>query len=392
MNLYEYQAKALLKTYGLNLPQGELIFEIDDLKKIKLLNANEKNVVKAQVLAGGRGKGGGIKVTTDEAALNKAVTSLLGKRLITPQTTEKGEKIKCLYLEEGVDIESEYYLSMTLDAEKGKIALVVSPEGGMDIEAVAQNNPQSIFHLSLDENIEIKPYHIHYLMSALKLPPDAEMSFTQTLRGIFDAFLDNDAEMIEINPLVLTKDHEVMALDAKIALDDNAAFRHPEWLSYQENEEKTEKEKMAGQYDLAYVALEGNIGCLVNGAGLAMATVDAIESEGGKAANFLDVGGSASQEKVEKSLEILLSDEQVEGVFINIFGGIMKCDTIAQAVVSAAEKLEIKVPMVVRLEGNRKKEGQMILEKSALSIFSAESLDEGAERIVNQVEKKGDLS
>jgi len=384
MNIHEYQAKSLLQAYGINVPKGFLIEDAEDTEKIARGIETNLAVVKAQIHAGGRGKAGGVKVvkSIDEAVT--AVNSLLNKTLITHQTGPKGELVRKVYLEEGCDIDKEYYFSLILNREKKCLTYILSPEGGMSIESVPS---EKILSIDVDEHNEITPSHIQKAMSFLNLQDKA---IEELMQNTLKCMVDKEALMIEINPLVLTKKGEVIALDAKLSFDDNAIFRHPDIESLRDNSNENPLELEAGESGLAYVKLEGNIGCLVNGAGLAMATMDAISVANGKAANFLDVGGSADVDKITKGFDILLKDAQVEGIFVNIFGGIMQCDTIALGIVKALKAASRSVPIVVRLDGNRAEEGRAILSEFEYEIQSAITMDEGAFKIVNRVKKGGE--
>jgi len=382
MNIHEYQAKEILKEFGASIPNGFVVFNIDEIeKKIKKLKSSSL-VVKAQIHAGGRGKAGGIKITKNLEQLKKEAEKMFGKILITHQTEKSGKKVKRLYIEETCDISKEFYLSCLVDRTSSKIAFISSAEGGMDIEQVAKKNPGKI--ITVKKNISksvskedvkkiIKPFHL-----SLKLEKQA----FDLIQSINKILIEKDASLIEINPLVVTKNENLLCLDAKINFDDNALYRHPEILSLKDLNEEDPKETEASKHDLSYIKLDGKIGCMVNGAGLAMATMDIIKLYGSEPANFLDVGGGASKEKVAAAFKIILSDKNVKGILINIFGGIMRCDVLAQGVVDAAKENHLLVPLVVRLAGTNVELGKEILKKSSLKITSANNLADAAKKIV----------
>ena len=382
MNIHEHQAKEILKEFGACVLNGFVIFNIDEIeKKIKKLKSSSL-VVKAQIHAGGRGKAGGIKITKNLEQLKKEAEKMFGKILITHQTEKSGKKVKRLYIEETCDISKEFYLSCLVDRTSSKIAFISSAEGGMDIEQVAKKNPEKI--ITVKKNISksvskedvkkiIKPFHL-----SLKLEKQA----FDLIQSINKILIEKDANLIEINPLVVTKNENLLCLDAKINFDDNALYRHPEILSLKDLNEEDPKETEASKHDLSYIKLDGKIGCMVNGAGLAMATMDIIKLYGSEPANFLDVGGGASKEKVAAAFKIILSDKNVKGILINIFGGIMRCDVLAQGVVDAAKETNLLVPLVVRLAGTNVELGKEILKKSSLKITSANNLADAAKKIV----------
>ncbi len=387
MNIHEYQAKALLKKYNVNALNGFLVEDLMDLEaKIRRIETDVA-VIKAQIHAGGRGKAGGVRLAKTFTEAVEAGKALLGSTLVTHQTGDQGQKVRKVYVEEGCDIKKEFYLSVVLDRASSGIAIVASSEGGVDIETVSEERPEAILKLEIDPLIGVRAFHIRRIAATFGISGALLPGLSVLVHGLYQCFVERDAEMIEINPLVVTQSGEWVALDAKMCFDDNALFRNPEIESLRDFDEEDPKEIEASAYGLSYVALSGNIACLVNGAGLAMATMDAIKLSGGSPANFLDVGGSASEEMVKKALTIILSDEQVEGIFVNIFGGIMKCDTIARGIVEAMAESPKKVPLVVRLEGNRVKEGKAFLSDSGLFVASADSMDEGADLIVKWVEK-----
>ena len=385
MNIHEHQAKELLKKYGANVPNGVFALTVKDiLEKAKNLNS-QKLVLKAQIHAGGRGKAGGVKILNDISELEKESNNLLGKKLITHQTGPSGKIVKRLYVEEPSDIDKEFYLSCLVDRGSSKIAFISSDQGGMDIEEVAKKNPNKINTIKVDFNKSISGSDSEKVIKIFDLKPDQSLEAMNIVKSIYKLFIDLDASMVEINPLILTKQGKIICLDAKINFDDNALFRHPEISGLRDLNEEDPTEIEASKYDLSYIKLDGSIGCMVNGAGLAMATMDIIKLYGEEPANFLDVGGGASKEKVSEALKIIISDKNVKGILINIFGGIMKCDVLAQGVVDAAKEVKINVPLVVRLAGTNFEKGKDILDKSRLKIISATDLNSAAEKIVNEV-------
>ena len=385
MNINEHQAKKILKKYGAPVPQGVHGFSVAEIvDKAKNLNT-KKFVLKAQIHAGGRGKAGGIKILNNIDELKVASAELLGKKLITPQTGIDGKEVKRIYVEESSEISKEFYLSCIVDRATSKIAFIASDQGGMDIEEVAKNNPQKIITTRIDFQTEIKHEDCEEVIKIFKLNSDANNQAIKLIKSIYKLFIENDASLIEINPLILTKDNKIICLDAKINFDDNALFRNQEILSLRDLTEEEEKEIEASKHDLSYIKLDGNIGCMVNGAGLAMATMDIIKLYGEEPANFLDVGGGASKEKVSAAFKIILSDRNVKGILINIFGGIMRCDILAQGVVDAANEININVPLVVRLAGTKFEEGKKILDNSGLKIISASDLSDAAKKIVEAI-------
>ena len=385
MNIHEHQAKELLKKYGANVPNGVFALTVKDiLEKAKNLNS-QKLVLKAQIHAGGRGKAGGVKILNDISELEKESNNLLGKKLITHQTGPSGKIVKRLYVEEPSDIDKEFYLSCLVDRGSSKIAFISSDQGGMDIEEVAKKNPSKINTIKVDFNKNISDLDCEKVIKIFDLKPDQSLEAMNIVKSIYKLFIDLDASMVEINPLILTKQGKIICLDAKINFDDNALFRHPEISGLRDLNEEDPTEIEASKYDLSYIKLNGSIGCMVNGAGLAMATMDIIKLYGEEPANFLDVGGGASKEKVSEALKIIISDKNVKGILINIFGGIMKCDVLAQGVVDAAKEVKINVPLVVRLAGTNFEKGKDILDKSGLKIISATDLNSAAEKIVNEI-------
>ena len=385
MNIHEHQAKQILKEFGIEVPNGVFALSVEDLiKKAKQLNTN-KYVLKAQIHAGGRGKAGGVKILNNIDELIKESKELLGKKLITPQTGKEGKEVKRLYVEESSSIEKEFYLSCLVDRASSKIAFISSDQGGMDIEEVAQNKPDKIITTKLEFSENISDSDCEKIIKIFNLKEDSKLSAIKLIKSIYKMFLSTDASLVEINPLILTKDKKLVCLDAKINFDDNSLFRHPEILKLRDLNEEDPIEVEASKHDLAYIKLDGSIGCMVNGAGLAMATMDIIKLYGEEPANFLDVGGGASKEKVSAAFKIILSDKNVKGILINIFGGIMKCDVLAQGVVEAAKETKINVPLVVRLAGTNFEEGKKILQNSNLKIISADNLDDAAKKIVEAI-------
>jgi succinyl-CoA synthetase beta subunit len=389
MNIHEYQGKAVLREFGVAVANGIPAFSVDEAVKAAEKLGGPVWVVKAQIHAGGRGKAGGVKVVKSIDDVRKEATRLLGATLITHQTSPKGKQVNRLYIEEGSAIEKEFYLSMLVDRATSRIAIVVSTEGGMDIEKVAHDTPEKIVTISIDPTANICPHHVRRVSKALGLNADLQKQMSTMLTLLYKAFTEKDMSLLEVNPLVVTKDGKLVCLDAKVGFDDNAMFRHPEVMALRDVTEEDEKEIEASKYDLNYVALDGSIGCMVNGAGLAMATMDIIKLYGMEPANFLDVGGSASKEKVAAAFKIITSDPKVKGILINIFGGIMKCDVIAEGVVAAVKEVGLKVPLVVRLEGTNVDLGKKIIAESKLNVTSGDDLDDAAQKIVAAVKKAG---
>ena len=385
MNIHEHQAKQILREFGIKVPNGVFAFSVDELiQKVKELKT-EKYVLKAQIHAGGRGKAGGIKILNDINELTNASKELLGKKLITPQTGSEGKEVKRLYVEESFSIEKEFYLSCLVDRSSSKIAFISSDQGGMDIEEVAKNNPEKIITTKVNFNKDISDIDCEKIITIFNLEDNSKLEAILLIKSIYKMFLSTDASLVEINPLILTKDKKIVCLDAKINFDDNSLFRHPEILKLRDLNESNPTEVEASKHDLAYIKLDGSIGCMVNGAGLAMATMDIIKLYGREPANFLDVGGGASKEKVSAALKIILSDKNVKGILINIFGGIMKCDVLAHGVVEAAKEIKINVPLVVRLAGTNFLEGKKILDNSGLKLISAANLGDAAKKIVEAI-------
>ncbi|MDB3924100.1 ADP-forming succinate--CoA ligase subunit beta [Candidatus Pelagibacter sp.] len=385
MNIHEHQAKKILKEYGAVVPEGIFAFTVDELiEKAKLLKT-EKFVLKAQIHAGGRGKAGGVKILDSIEELGVAAKELLGKTLVTHQTGREGREVKRLYVEESSNIDKEFYLSCLIDRASSKIVFISSDQGGMDIEEVADSTPEKIITTKVDITKEISDADCEKIIKIYSLTDDAKKQAIALIKSVYNMFLGTDANMVEVNPLILTKEKNIICLDAKVNFDSNALFRHPEIIELRDLNEEDPAEIEASKHDLAYIKLDGSIGCMVNGAGLAMATMDIIKLYGQEPANFLDVGGGASKEKVSAALKIILSDKNVKGILINIFGGIMRCDVLAQGVVDAAKEINISVPLIVRLAGTNFKEGKEILDNSGLKLISAENLDDAAQKIVEAI-------
>jgi succinyl-CoA synthetase beta subunit len=385
MNIHEHQAKKILKKYGAVVPEGIFAFTVDELvEKAKSLKT-EKFVLKAQIHAGGRGKAGGVKILSTIEELTSAAKLLLGKILVTHQTGPEGREVKRLYVEESSNIDKEFYLSCLVDRASSKIAFISSDQGGMDIEEVANNTPEKIITTKINITDEISNDDCEKIIKIYNLTDDAKKQAILLIKSVYNMFIGTDANMIEVNPLILTKEKKIVCLDAKVNFDSNALFKHTEIMELRDLNEEDPTEVEASKHELAYIKLNGSIGCMVNGAGLAMATMDIIKLYGKEPANFLDVGGGASKEKVSAALKIILSDKNVKGILINIFGGIMRCDVLAQGVVDAAKEINISVPLVVRLAGTNFKEGKEILDNSGLKLISAENLDDAAQKIVEAI-------
>ena len=387
MDIHEHQAKELFKLYNIPTPEGKAVFSVEDATKAANELPGPVYVVKAQIHAGGRGKAGGVKVVKDLDSVKTAAQSILGKKLITPQTGSDGKLVNRLYIEDGCDIKSEFYFSMVIDRVSSKISVIASTEGGMDIEKVADETPEKILSFTIDPTIGFQAFHSRLIANSLKLTGSSFKQANNFFTQLYKLFTEKDASLLEINPLVLTGENSLIALDAKMSFDNNALFRHKNILDLRDESEEDPSEIIASKFDLAYIKLDGTIGCLVNGAGLAMATMDIIKLKGGSPANFLDVGGSATKEKVTEAFKIILSDAAVEGILVNIFGGIMRCDIIAAGVVEAAKALSLSKPLVVRLAGTNVDEGKKILSDSGLKIIPADDLDDAAVKIVNAVKE-----
>ena len=387
MNIHEHQAKELLREYNIPTPKGKAVFSIDDAVSAAKELPGSVYVVKAQIHAGGRGKAGGVKVVKDIEAVKNAANEILGQTLVTHQTGSEGKLVQRLYIEDGCDIKSEFYFSMVIDRVTSRVSVIASTEGGMDIEKVADETPEKILSFNIDPTIGFQPFHSRLIANSLKLKGTSFKQAGNFFNILYKLFTENDASLLEINPLVLTSENSLIALDAKMSFDNNALYRHPKIMALRDETEEDPAEILASKHDLAYIKLDGTIGCLVNGAGLAMATMDIIKLKGSSPANFLDVGGSATKEKVTEAFKIILSDEAVEGILVNIFGGIMRCDIIAEGVVAAAKELSLSKPLVVRLAGTNVEEGKNILSQSGLKIIPADDLDDAAVKIVSAVKE-----
>ena len=385
MNIHEHQAKQILKKFGVPIPEGVFGLTVEELlEKCKSLKTN-KYVLKAQIHAGGRGKAGGVKILDNLSELEKSAKELFGKKLITHQTGPEGREVKRLYVEESSNIDKEFYLSCLVDRASSKIAFISSDQGGVDIEEVASKSPDKILTTKVELKEEISDEECETIIKIFQLKGNSKNEAIFLVKSIYKMFVKTDANMVEVNPLILTKEEKIICLDAKVNFDSNALYRQPEILELRDLNEEEPAEIEASKHDLAYIKLDGNIGCMVNGAGLAMATMDIIKQYGEEPANFLDVGGGASKEKVSAAFKIILSDKNVKGILINIFGGIMRCDVLAQGVVDAAKEINIEVPLVVRLAGTNFKEGKEILDNSGLKLISAENLDDAAKKIVEAI-------
>jgi succinyl-CoA synthetase beta subunit len=390
MNIHEYQAKSILKRFNVRVPEGRLVeegadFEARAEKAAQDLAKERGNgvwVVKAQIHAGGRGKAGGVKVCKDLAAVKAAAKDIMGKTLVTPQTGPEGKVVHKLWIEEGSDIAKEFYLGVVIDRAVSQVVMMASTEGGMEIEEVAATHPEKIIKVAIDPTTGYMPHHGRKLAKALGLTAEQTKEAVPFFGGIYKCFMEMDCSLVEINPMILTKQGHLTALDGKFNFDDNALYRHADVVAMRDLQEENAQDVEASKYELAYIALEGNIGCLVNGAGLAMATMDIIKLHGGEPANFLDVGGGATKEKVAHAFRIILKDPAVKAILVNIFGGIMKCDVIAEGVIAAARELGLKVPLVVRLEGTNVEKGKELLANSGLKIIPADGLTDAAKKVV----------
>lgn len=386
MNIHEYQAKEILKQYGVPVPLGKVASTLGEVKAAAT-ELNGHCVVKAQIHAGGRGKAGGVKLASSPDDAVEKAAQILGKNLVTHQTGPEGRQVRRVLIEQGVAIEREIYLGMVLDRTQSRVTVICSSEGGVEIEEVAAKHPERILKEVIDPAVGLQPFQCRRLAFALEIRQEAVGKLVALMQALYRAFDECDCSIAEINPLILTRDGRVMALDAKMNFDDNALFRHTDIVALRDLNEEDPREVEASKYGLSYISLDGNIGCMVNGAGLAMATMDIIKLCGGEPANFLDVGGGATKERVSQAFKIILSDARVRGVLINIFGGIMRCDVLAQGVVDAARELSLRVPLVVRMQGTNVELGRKILADSRLPIISAETMAEGAEKIVQAVKK-----
>ncbi|HBU9602558.1 TPA: ADP-forming succinate--CoA ligase subunit beta [Staphylococcus pseudintermedius] len=385
MNIHEYQGKEIFRSMGVAVPEGRVAFSAEEaVEKAKEL-VTDVYVVKAQIHAGGRGKAGGVKIAKSLSEVEAYANELLGKVLVTHQTGPEGKEVKRLYIEEGANIQKEYYVGFVIDRATDRVTLMASEEGGTEIEEVAAKNPEKIFKETIDPVIGLAPYQARRIAFNINIPKESINKVVKFLIALYNVFIEKDCSIVEINPLVLTGEGDVLALDSKINFDDNALFRHKDIVELRDLEEEDPKEIEASKYDLSYIALDGNIGCMVNGAGLAMATMDTINHFNGNPANFLDVGGGATKEKVTEAFKIILGDDNVKGIFVNIFGGIMRCDIIAEGIVAAVKEVELTLPLVVRLEGTNVKEGKQILKDSGLAIEPANTMAEGAQKIVKLV-------
>ncbi len=386
MNIHEYQAKAVLASYGVVVPRGNVAFTPEEAVEVAQALGTPVMVVKAQIHAGGRGKAGGVKLARSLAEVQSYAQELLGKTLVTHQTGPEGKQVHRLLIEQGCNIQNEYYIGLVLDRTFGRVVMMASAEGGTEIEEVAERNPERIFRETIDPTVGLMPYQARNLAYAIGIAKPLVNKVVSFMRALYQAYIEQDCAVAEINPLVITAEGDVLALDAKLNFDSNAMYRRPNIVALRDLSEEDEKEIQASKYDLSYIALDGNIGCMVNGAGLAMATMDIIQHFGGKPANFLDVGGGATAEKVTEAFKIILSDDTVKGIFVNIFGGIMRCDVIAAGIVTAAREVGLDRPLVVRLEGTNVELGKQKLAASGLPIVTATSMAEGAQKIVALVQ------
>jgi len=382
MKIHEYQGKALLKEYGVPVPRGIVARTPDEAETAAKELGTDVVVVKAQIHAGGRGKGGGVKLAKSPAEAKEISSQMLGMNLVTHQTGPDGREVKTLLIEEGLPIDREFYLAVTLDRVTGRNVFMASSAGGMDIEKVAEETPELILKEAIDPSVGLRPFQARKLAFGLGIPSELINQASKFMLSLYDAYEKMDASLLEINPFLLTKDNRLIALDAKVNFDDNALFRHKDYAELRDLNEEEPLEIEASKYDLNYIKLDGNIGCMVNGAGLAMATMDIIKLAGGEPANFLDVGGGASQQRVEQAFKILLADENVKAVLINIFGGIVRCDMVANGVVSAAKNLGVSIPIVARLEGTNVEEGRRVLAESGIGIIAATTMNDAAEKAV----------
>ncbi|HDR6263342.1 TPA: ADP-forming succinate--CoA ligase subunit beta [Bacillus cereus] len=385
MNIHEYQGKAVLRSYGVSVPNGKVAFTVEEAVEAAKELGTDVCVVKAQIHAGGRGKAGGVKVAKNLDEVRTYAESILGTTLVTHQTGPEGKEVKRLLIEEGCDIKKEYYVGLVLDRATSQVVLMASEEGGTEIEEVAEKTPEKIFKEYIDPAVGLQGFQARRIAFNINIPKELVGQAVKFMMGLYRAFIEKDCSIAEINPLVTTGEGKVMALDAKLNFDSNALYRHKDILELRDLNEEDSKEIEASKYDLNYIPLDGNIGCMVNGAGLAMATMDIIKHYHGDPANFLDVGGGATAEKVTEAFKIILSDKNVKGIFVNIFGGIMKCDVIAEGVIEATKQVGLELPLVVRLEGTNVELGKKILNESGLNIVAAESMADGAQKIVSLV-------
>ena len=385
MKIHEYQAKEILRKYNVPVPNGVLVSSKSEAAKAAKKVGTKVVVVKAQIHAGGRGKGGGVKLAKSPAEAEKHAGNILGMTLVTPQTGAEGRLVKKVLIEEGMAIAKELYMGILVDRETSQVLIMASEAGGMEIEEVAAKTPEKIFKETVDPIIGVQPYLARKIAFALNLEGAALKAIIPFIINLYDAFAKEDCSMLEINPLVITSDDRVLALDAKVDIDDNAMYRHKDTQTYRDTDEEDPTEVEASKFHLNYIKLDGNIGCMVNGAGLAMSTMDIIKLSGGEPANFLDVGGGADEEMIENGFRILISDTSVKGIFINIFGGILRCDVLARGVVAATKKLHIKIPIVVRMEGTNMEEGHQILKDSGLNFLIGDGMKDGAQKVVKAI-------
>lgn len=385
MNIHEYQAKSILKNYKIPVPNGTVVYNAEDAEKAAWQIKTDLAVVKAQIHSGGRGKAGGIKLAKSIDDVKSHTKELLGKTLITKQTGPSGKKVNAVLIEEGYNILKEYYLAFVLDRESSQVVLMASEYGGMDIEEIAAENPNKIYKENINPLIGLSEFQARRICFNINMPMELINNAVNLIIDLYKCFMDKDCTLAEINPLIITEEKQLIALDAKFNFDENSLFRNKDLLEFRDPKEENQKELEAAKHGLSYISLDGNIGCMVNGAGLAMSTMDIIKYYGGEPANFLDVGGSATEENVTKAFEIILSDEKVKGIFVNIFGGIMKCDVIAKGIVNAVKTVDLKVPLVVRLEGTNSKLGMEIIQKSNLDIYAVETMDKGAKKIIELI-------
>ncbi|SDC63554.1 succinyl-CoA synthetase beta subunit [Terribacillus halophilus] len=382
MNIHEYQGKEVLREFGVSVPAGKVAFSVEEAVEAAESLGTNVCVVKAQIHAGGRGKAGGVKVAKGLDEVRTYAEEILGKTLVTHQTGPEGKEVKRLLIEEGCDIQKEYYIGLVLDRSTSRVVMMASEEGGTEIEEVAAETPEKIFRETIDPVVGLTGYQARRLAFAINIPPESLNKAVGFMMSLYQAFVEKDCSIAEINPLVTTGDGQVLALDAKLNFDENALYRHKDIFALRDLDEEDEKEIEASKHDLSYISLDGNIGCMVNGAGLAMATMDIIKHYGGDPANFLDVGGGATTEKVTEAFKIILADQNVKGILVNIFGGIMKCDVIAEGVIEASRQVGLDIPLVVRLEGTNVEQGKKLLDESGLNITSAASMADAAEKIV----------
>lgn len=385
MNIHEYQAKELLKNYGIPVPVGNVIYDSQDAERVSWMIETNMAAIKAQIHAGGRGKAGGVKIAKSIDEVKNYSDELLGKTLVTHQTGKEGKKVKAILIEECSSIYREYYLGFVLDRDTSRITLIASEEGGSEIEDLASKKPDRIYKETIDPLTGLTEFQARRVCFNINFPKEILNDAVEIMMNLYSLFLDKDCILLEINPLVVTEDKSLIALDAKINFDDNALFRNKDILKYRDLSEEDEKEVEASQYGLSYIALDGNIACMVNGAGLAMATMDLINFYGGRPANFLDVGGSATEENVENALKIILLDNKVKGIFVNIFGGIIKCDLVVKGIIKAAKELRVDLPIVIRLEGTNSEDGLELVKDSDLNIFAVDDMDTAAKKILELI-------